>query len=377
MPPVHVILIGGVNHPRLIRAEHDVFHIKIAGCEQGRRAAGGSDRIQVIAPILLRGKNHAPIGGNVERAVFAVARQRILDLLSAAPQEPTCAGGGIGDPQRPRLRAYRNQRQLRLISRGPYEDNPPPVRRPARHGILIHARRQVADGTAIEVVNRNQAMTFPPADERDVFAIGRPLRLARRSAHRGQFLGLLFAVHTGNPQFLLRGPHRPRSVGRNLNIFAIFLGATHVTQQPRRRVFAIHIQREHLLLGAFRPALRIGTLLRVVQLAAQRIERRLGVRRESQAGDRLSVVRAVMGKLSRSMNKIRTVRHPHIANTLCVKHPRYAAAVRSRRQLARKRRTHHLLKRERRLAPRGRSASQDETNSNVQTQSVKRHRPLG
>src|ERR1700689_887247 len=106
-------------------------------------------------------------------------------------------------------------------------------------------------------------MTFTFADESDVFAVGRPFRLNRRSAHGREFLSLLFSINSGEPQLLLCGPHRPLAVGRNLNVFTPLFPATHFPPQTRRRILAlgVYIQRKDLLLRAFNPALGIGALL--------------------------------------------------------------------------------------------------------------------
>jgi hypothetical protein len=115
-------------------------------------------------------------------------------------------------------------------------------------------------------------MTFALADESNVLAIRRPLGLNLHSAHESQFLGLLLAIDASQPQFLLRGPQRPHAVWRNLNIFTFFVGATHLAQQPWRCrfIFGIDVQGKDLLPDPLRPALGIGALLSLVQLAAQR-----------------------------------------------------------------------------------------------------------
>src|ERR1700691_4785853 len=177
-------------------------------------------------------------------------------------------------------------------------------------------------------------MTFTFADESDVFAVGRPFRLNRRSAHGREFLSLLFSINTGEPQLLLCGPHRPLAVGRNLNVFTPLFRATHLTQQSRRRILALglYIQRKDLLLCASSPALRIGALLLPVQLTAQHKDHGLAEGSEPDAGDGLAIVGTVMSDRARRLSKIRTVSHPHVADSLGIEHPSHAAAVCGRHQ---------------------------------------------
>src|SRR5260370_38613070 len=124
--------------------------------------------------------------------------------------------------------AYRNQRQFLFIPGGTHKDYPLAVRRPARCRSLIDAGREISNGVATEIVNGNQAVTVTLADEGDVFAIGRPFGLNRRSAYRSQFSGRLFPINSGQPKLLLSGPRRPLAVAPNLNIFTPFLRATHI-----------------------------------------------------------------------------------------------------------------------------------------------------
>src|SRR5580704_18228285 len=169
-------------------------------------------------------------------------------------------------------------------------------------------------------------MTITFADESDVLAVGRPFRLNRRSAHAGEFLGLLFSINTGEPQLLLCGPHGPLAVGRNLNVFTALFRATHFTQQPRRRILAlgVYIQGKDLLLCAFSPALGIGALLLPIQFTAQHKDHGLAVWSEPEAGDGLAIVGIVLSDRARRLSEIRTVSHPHVADPLGIEHPGHA-----------------------------------------------------
>src|SRR6266851_3813164 len=99
-------------------------------------------------------------------------------------------------------------------------------------------------------------------------------------------------------------------------------------------MFGIHIQCKDLLLSAFCPALGVSALLGLVQLAAPRIKHRLAVGRESEAGDRLAIVCAVVSHRPRGANEVRAVRQPHVADSFRIEDPRDATAVCGSYQLA-------------------------------------------
>src|ERR1700686_2709927 len=73
--------------------------------------------------------------------------------------------------------------------------------------------------------------------------------------------------------------------------------------------------------------------------AAHRINQCLFVGRQSQARDRLAVVRTVLGYLTGSVIEVRVVRDPHVADPLCIEDPRDTAAVVRAHKLAGERRT--------------------------------------
>jgi len=72
---IDVLLIRGEDHRLLIRGERDVFHIELAGGEQGSRAAAGRDRVQVIAAVLFGGEDDASVGREVQGVVLAQFRK--------------------------------------------------------------------------------------------------------------------------------------------------------------------------------------------------------------------------------------------------------------------------------------------------------------
>ena len=85
MPPIHVILIGGENQPLAVGRELNFFYVIIAGSEQCRLAAGGGNRIKMVAAILL-GVKHYTVAGKIERAIFPKLGEGIIELLAAAPE---------------------------------------------------------------------------------------------------------------------------------------------------------------------------------------------------------------------------------------------------------------------------------------------------
>ncbi len=96
---------------------------------------------------------------------------------------------------------------------------------------------------------------------------------------------------------------------------------------------------------------------------AQSVEHRLAVGREPQAGNGLAVIPAVMRHLASAADEVRAIRHPNVADTFRIEHPCHTVAMRSCDQFGRKRRTHYLLKGERRLRPAGCSAGHQQSKS--------------
>jgi len=106
------------------------------------------------------------------------------------------------------------------------------------------------------------------ADEGDVLAVRRPLGGDCVAADRGEFLGLLLAVDRRDPELLFSGPEGLFAVGRDLDVFAAFVGTSHFAERTRFGVLGVDIEGEHLLLGTLRPTFGIGTLLVAVEFAA-------------------------------------------------------------------------------------------------------------
>src|ERR1051326_9526254 len=86
------------------------------------------------------------------------------------------AGGGIGNPNRPRLRLDRNQRLLLLRARGLYIGDQFAVRRPARQVIFIYTGREIARPLPADVIHADQAVITAIANEGNTLPIRRPFR---------------------------------------------------------------------------------------------------------------------------------------------------------------------------------------------------------
>src|SRR5205814_6243117 len=65
----------------------------------------------------------------------------------------------------------------------------------------------------------------------NVLAVRRPLRRRFVTAQLGELARRLVASHRRQPQVMFCGPHRPLAIWRNLYVRAVFLLASHLTQQ--------------------------------------------------------------------------------------------------------------------------------------------------
>jgi hypothetical protein len=85
MPPVYVILVGGIDHGGLIRAERYIFGFELSRSQQRCWTAGRRHRIEVIPAILLGRKYDAIPRGELKRDVGSETGQRIVEARSALP----------------------------------------------------------------------------------------------------------------------------------------------------------------------------------------------------------------------------------------------------------------------------------------------------
>ncbi len=134
-------------------------------------------------------------------------------------------------------------------------------------------------------------------------------------------------------------PHRPLAIGRDLNVFAVFLVAAHFIQQPW--FSGRNFNGPDLLFGFIEFAGRVGHVPFPAHLGTAGVDHGLAIGREPEGKNVLTVIALVVGDLAR--HKARRVRHPHIAFALAVEYPGDAVGVRSRSQTSGERRTHYLL----------------------------------
>src|SRR5581483_5237836 len=117
------------------------------------------------------------------------------------------------------------------------------------------------------------------------------------------------------------------AVGGNVDVLAAFLGTSHLAQKARRGVSGVGIDGEDLLLGAFGPASGIGAFLGVIEFAAQGVERGFTVGGEAHAGDRLAVVRVVVGQRAGGSGELGTVSDPDVTHSPGVEDPCHAVGM--------------------------------------------------
>src|SRR5437868_9229816 len=143
MAAIHIVLIGGIDHGLVVRAERDFFDVKISRGEEHRTAPVLGDRVQMIAAVLLGSEYDFSVGREVERTLSAQLGKRILQFISAVPYRTSCPRGRVSHPQRPRIGAHGDDRKLVLFPMSADEGNLLPVWRPAWHRIFIYDRHHV------------------------------------------------------------------------------------------------------------------------------------------------------------------------------------------------------------------------------------------
>src|SRR6266496_2850889 len=100
MASVYIILVRRVNHPLLIGADSDVFHVEIAWGEKKRCASVDRNRIKMIPSLLFRIKNNE-ITGEVKRTVRRELRERILRPRTTVPKLISMSRRHVGNPDSP------------------------------------------------------------------------------------------------------------------------------------------------------------------------------------------------------------------------------------------------------------------------------------
>src|SRR6185312_14865292 len=165
-------------------------------------AAIGRDRIQVHPAILLRGEHDAVAGGELECAglPFVQSAVRSIRVVTAVPDLPSLAVGGVAYPDRPCL-CLAGQ-EIVGISLDADECQPGTVGRPPRQRVVEYAGCDVTHGGVAQAVNADQVMGAATADEGDLFPIRRPARLCVVSADIGERTGSLLPRNRCQPQLV-------------------------------------------------------------------------------------------------------------------------------------------------------------------------------
>src|SRR5579872_274054 len=99
-------------------------------------------------------------------------------------------------------------------------------------------------------------MGLAVGDEDNVLAIWRPLRLHLVTPKLCKLSGGLVPSHGREPQMMLGGPDRPLAIGRNLDVFTIFMLAAHIAKHPS--LAALNLGSPDLLLGLLQFTCGIG-----------------------------------------------------------------------------------------------------------------------
>ena len=137
-------------------------------------------------------------------------------------------------------------------------------------------------------------------------------------------------------------PNRHCAVGRDLDVFAVLLRASHITQQTGLSCF--HVRSPHLLLRFFRLRRGIGNVVFTIHFRPASKNHSLAVRRKLHCKDVLAVVTLIVCDLPCS--KVWRIRNPDVALAFTVKDPGNAVGLCRRSQRRRERRTHHLFQSE-------------------------------
>src|SRR5215469_488810 len=134
MAPVHIVLVGGVNHRARIARYPDVFDLEFAGSEQRGRAARSGSGVQMVPAILFRSENDA-VPREVKRLVCGKIRKRSLELIGAVPDRVSFTGNGISNINRPGIGTYLKKGKTLFEAVDADKGDLLAVARPARHGV--------------------------------------------------------------------------------------------------------------------------------------------------------------------------------------------------------------------------------------------------
>src|SRR5262249_54147135 len=195
------------------------------------------DGIKMVSPILLGAEDNRTIGSKLQRCARK-RRQRIVRFVAAVPELASLPAGRIGQPDGPGLRLTWNERQVTLRAAATQKCDLLAVGRPARRKVAVGAGGKIMyaanSAVCIQVQNTNESMVAATRFKRQMPAVRRPLRVLLFAAKLGELPSRLPALPTfysRHPQVMLGPtPHRPAAIGRELNVFAVFLIAAHIAK---------------------------------------------------------------------------------------------------------------------------------------------------
>jgi hypothetical protein len=180
-----------------------------------------------------------------------------------------------------------------------------------------------------QVIDGDEAVITALADESDLPSIRRPPRTGIVAAQTGELMSWNGSAHRSDPELPVGGPHRELAVGRELHIFALFLRAAHLAQQPGRA--GVHLDRPHFLLSWPDSAGRIRHAPTLIRLTAANVNERAAIRCDAQAGDGQPFITRIPSYLPGG--EVRRVGDPKVADSPGIEYPGNPATVRRRNQV--------------------------------------------
>jgi hypothetical protein len=175
MAPVEIVLVAGIDEPCAIGREHGAESFRLTRRQEARRAARGGNGIEPDPAGRFPGKDQLIAGApeQADRTVEQLA-EAAADAGLGGPHLPPFAGRGIRDPDLPgNAFAVQTLRALRTAG-DPHEGDPLAVRRPDRRLVLVDAGRHPGHRLPGEIIEADQAVRGPKADEGQALAAGRP-----------------------------------------------------------------------------------------------------------------------------------------------------------------------------------------------------------
>src|SRR5580704_18038228 len=194
MPPVDIVLIRGIDHFLAIRAQCRFEDLKISGCEEFRLSSLRRNAIQVEPTGTLPGKHDAVIGAPKQLALSRNFMKQAAGSLICLPWSLSSTCNRVANPDRPGLSATLPKEIVRSVCGNANECDLFAVGRPVRIRIAIHTGSEPNNELFAEIVNSHASVATAFANECQLRTVRRPSQRVNGPLRRDRSLGLLASI---------------------------------------------------------------------------------------------------------------------------------------------------------------------------------------